>query len=246
MLRAAGADVVIEDAGTPVTVHGELPARRVTVEPAAALEPGADHGARRLLLRGLLDRRRAAGPRQRGPARERRHQPGADRPARDPDPDGRRDRGRRDGGGGARAGGDDRRPLGAAARRAGERRRGAAGDRRAAPGRPGRLLRRGRDGRLGRRGAAPQGVGPDRDRGRRPGRARRRDRGDRGRLRGQRNRGLARRSARRGGDHRLAMLGAIAGLASRRRGRGGRVRGGRGQLPGVRRATCGGCSPRPA
>jgi 3-phosphoshikimate 1-carboxyvinyltransferase len=40
MLRAAGAAVTAENAGTPVTVHGELPARRVTVEPAAALEPG--------------------------------------------------------------------------------------------------------------------------------------------------------------------------------------------------------------
>lgn len=40
MLRAAGAAVTAEDAGTPVTVHGELPARRVTVEPVGALEPG--------------------------------------------------------------------------------------------------------------------------------------------------------------------------------------------------------------
>jgi 3-phosphoshikimate 1-carboxyvinyltransferase len=40
MLRAAGAELSSSDAGTPVTVHGELPARRVTVEPTAALEPG--------------------------------------------------------------------------------------------------------------------------------------------------------------------------------------------------------------
>ncbi|MGH2987547.1 MAG: 3-phosphoshikimate 1-carboxyvinyltransferase, partial [Solirubrobacterales bacterium] len=40
MLRAAGAAITVEDAGTPVTVHGELPARRVTVETAGALEPG--------------------------------------------------------------------------------------------------------------------------------------------------------------------------------------------------------------
>ena len=40
MLRAAGAELSSSDAGTPVTVHGELPARRVTVEPSAALEPG--------------------------------------------------------------------------------------------------------------------------------------------------------------------------------------------------------------
>ena len=64
----------------------------------------------------------AARPRQRGAARGRRDQPGPDRPARDPDPDGRRGRGGRDGGRGARAGGDDRRPLGAAARRPGSAR----------------------------------------------------------------------------------------------------------------------------
>ncbi|HLM32036.1 MAG TPA: 3-phosphoshikimate 1-carboxyvinyltransferase [Solirubrobacterales bacterium] len=39
MLRAAGADVRVEDAGTPVTIHGELPAKRVTVGPAERLEP---------------------------------------------------------------------------------------------------------------------------------------------------------------------------------------------------------------
>jgi 3-phosphoshikimate 1-carboxyvinyltransferase len=39
MLRAAGASVVTENAGTPVTIHGELPAQRVTVEPAERLEP---------------------------------------------------------------------------------------------------------------------------------------------------------------------------------------------------------------
>jgi 3-phosphoshikimate 1-carboxyvinyltransferase len=40
MLRAAGAEVRAEDAGTPVTIHGELPAKRVTVAPAERLEPG--------------------------------------------------------------------------------------------------------------------------------------------------------------------------------------------------------------
>ncbi len=40
MLRAAGATVRTENAGTPVTIHGELPAQRVTVEPAARLELG--------------------------------------------------------------------------------------------------------------------------------------------------------------------------------------------------------------
>jgi 3-phosphoshikimate 1-carboxyvinyltransferase len=40
MLRAAGARVRCEAAGTPVAIHGELPAQRVIVEPVAALEPG--------------------------------------------------------------------------------------------------------------------------------------------------------------------------------------------------------------
>jgi 3-phosphoshikimate 1-carboxyvinyltransferase len=39
MLRAAGVTLRTEDAGTPVTIRGELPARRVTVEPAERLEP---------------------------------------------------------------------------------------------------------------------------------------------------------------------------------------------------------------
>jgi 3-phosphoshikimate 1-carboxyvinyltransferase len=41
MLRAAGARVSTADHGTSVTIHGELPAQRVTVEPAAQLELGA-------------------------------------------------------------------------------------------------------------------------------------------------------------------------------------------------------------
>ncbi|MDX6583075.1 MAG: 3-phosphoshikimate 1-carboxyvinyltransferase [Solirubrobacterales bacterium] len=40
MLRAAGGSVRTENASTPVTIHGELPAKRVTVEPAERLEPG--------------------------------------------------------------------------------------------------------------------------------------------------------------------------------------------------------------
>jgi 3-phosphoshikimate 1-carboxyvinyltransferase len=40
MLRAAGAPVWVESAGTPVAIHGELPARRASVEPAAELEAG--------------------------------------------------------------------------------------------------------------------------------------------------------------------------------------------------------------
>jgi 3-phosphoshikimate 1-carboxyvinyltransferase len=40
MLRAAGARVRTENAGTPVTIHGELPAAKVTVEPADGLELG--------------------------------------------------------------------------------------------------------------------------------------------------------------------------------------------------------------
>jgi 3-phosphoshikimate 1-carboxyvinyltransferase len=41
MLRAVGARVRIEDVGTPVAIRGELPARRVIVDPAAKLEPDA-------------------------------------------------------------------------------------------------------------------------------------------------------------------------------------------------------------
>jgi 3-phosphoshikimate 1-carboxyvinyltransferase len=40
MLRAAGARVTTTDQGTSVTIHGELPAQRVTVEPADSLELG--------------------------------------------------------------------------------------------------------------------------------------------------------------------------------------------------------------
>ncbi len=40
MLRAAGARVRIEDVGTPIAIRGVLPARRVIVDPAARLEPG--------------------------------------------------------------------------------------------------------------------------------------------------------------------------------------------------------------
>lgn len=40
MLRAAGARVKTTDQGTPVTIHGEMPAKRVTVEPAERLELG--------------------------------------------------------------------------------------------------------------------------------------------------------------------------------------------------------------
>ncbi len=40
MLRAAGAAVEASDAGTSVTIHGELPSKRVTVKPAERLELG--------------------------------------------------------------------------------------------------------------------------------------------------------------------------------------------------------------
>ncbi len=40
MLAAAGADVAVEAAGTPVTIHGQLPAQRIAVRPAERLEPG--------------------------------------------------------------------------------------------------------------------------------------------------------------------------------------------------------------
>ena len=80
----------------------------------AAARARRDHDPGRLLLRRLHDRRRAARPWQRGEARGSRHQPGPDRPARDPHPDGRRDRGDRNARRRPRAGGDDHRPLGAA------------------------------------------------------------------------------------------------------------------------------------
>ena len=41
MLRAAGVPVRTENAGTPVTIHGELPATRVTVEPTERVKPRA-------------------------------------------------------------------------------------------------------------------------------------------------------------------------------------------------------------
>ena len=41
MLRAAGATVRTENAGTPVTIHGELPATRITLEPAERLDLGS-------------------------------------------------------------------------------------------------------------------------------------------------------------------------------------------------------------
>ena len=82
-----------ENAGTPVTIHGELPAQRVTVEPAERLEPGeiavpGDFSSAAFFLVAAL-----LVARQRGPARGRRDQPGPDRPARDPRPGwGRRSR----------------------------------------------------------------------------------------------------------------------------------------------------------
>jgi 3-phosphoshikimate 1-carboxyvinyltransferase len=39
MLVAAGAEVVVEDAGTSIAIRGELPARRITITPADRLEP---------------------------------------------------------------------------------------------------------------------------------------------------------------------------------------------------------------
>ena len=59
MLRRAGATVRTENAGTPVTIHGELPARRVTVEPAERLELGeiaipADLSSAAFLIVGAL------------------------------------------------------------------------------------------------------------------------------------------------------------------------------------------------
>ena len=104
---------------------------------------------------------------------------------------------------------------GAAGRHDRRGRRGPAGDRRAAARRAARLLRRGRDRRARRGGAARQGDRPHRHRRRRPARPRRGDRGDRRRLRRAGHGGLRGGTIASHGDHRLAMLGAVAGLASR-------------------------------
>ncbi len=82
----------------------------------------------------------------------------------------------------------------------------------------------------GAAGAAAQGVRPDRDRRRRPQRPGRRPRGDRRRLRRARHRRAAGGTISSHGDHRLAMLGAIAGLASDE-GVDGRRHGGRRRSP---------------
>jgi 3-phosphoshikimate 1-carboxyvinyltransferase len=60
MLAAAGAPIEVEPAGTPVTIHGQLPAQRVTVRPAERLElaelevPGDFSSAAFLLAAALL------------------------------------------------------------------------------------------------------------------------------------------------------------------------------------------------
>ena len=113
---------------------------------------------------------------------------------------------------------------------------GAARDRRAAALRARRGLRPGRERASRRRRAPRQGDRPDRGHGGRAPRARGPRPRDRGRLRRDRRparlRG-GRMSSR--GDHRLAMLGAVAGprLARGRADRGRRRR--RGQLPGLLR-----------
>jgi 3-phosphoshikimate 1-carboxyvinyltransferase len=62
MLRAAGARVTTSDQGTSVTIHGELPAKRVTVTPAERLElgeltvPGDFSSAAFFLVGALLTR----------------------------------------------------------------------------------------------------------------------------------------------------------------------------------------------
>ena len=122
-------------------------------------------------------------------------------------------------GGGGRALRADQRPRrqGRPAARHGRRgRRGAAGDRRAAARRAAGLLRRRRDDRARRRGAAREGVRPDRRRRRGPARAWAR----RSRRRRTASPSRAPAALRGGmidanGDHRMAMLGAVAGLASR-------------------------------
>ena len=108
---------------------------------------GADRGPGRLLL-GRVPRssRRRSCPGSEVRLARRRPQPDADRPARDPRPDGRRGRGR---GGPARAaaspGGRSSPATARCARHRVRARRGPAGDRRAAARGAARLLRRGRD-----------------------------------------------------------------------------------------------------
>ena len=102
-----------------------------------------------------------------------------------------------------------------ARRHDGRGRGGPAGDRRAAARGAARLLRRGRDRGARAARAARQGDRPDRERRRRPARARRRDRGHGRRLRRAGHRRPARRHDRLPRRPRLAMLGAVAGLASR-------------------------------
>jgi 3-phosphoshikimate 1-carboxyvinyltransferase len=60
MLRAAGADITIEDAGTSIAIRGSLPARRIGIAPAERLErhaitvPGDFSSAAFLLIAALL------------------------------------------------------------------------------------------------------------------------------------------------------------------------------------------------
>ena len=193
------------------------PARRIAVRPVERLAPGQISVPGDFSSAAFLAVAAAIVPGSARAARGRRPEPDPRRPAGDPQPDGRGDRGR--GGSLARrlgAAGGDRRPPRAARRHARPGRRGAAGDRRAAPGGAAGLLRRGPDRRLRGRGAASQGVGPDRDRGRgasrdRAPRSRRIDDGFAVRGTG----GLRGGALDSHGDHRLAMLGAVAGLASR-------------------------------
>ena len=78
------------------------------------------------------------------------------------------------------------------------------------------VLRRREDGRQRGRGAAPQGVGPDRDGGRGPARASAPtiEATEDGFVVDGHRRAARRRTLDAAGDHRLAMLGAVAGLAS--------------------------------
>ena len=217
MLRAAGAAVRTETAGTPVTIHGELPATPGHGRARRAAGARLDQRPRRLLLGRLLHRRGAARARQRGAARGGRHQPDRIGLLGILDADGRGGRGDRD-----------------------ARRRQRAARRRSSPAR-GRC----RATRVGGgevplaidelplvalagcfaegetvvsrgRGAAPQGVGPDRDRGRG---ARRRSgptiEATEDGFAVEGTGGLRGGALDAAGDHRLAMLGAVAGLASR-------------------------------
>ena len=226
-LGAEGRTTVVEPA--PTRDHTELMlqsgrrARRdprresVSVEPAERLHARRGRRSRRLLLRGAVHRRGDAAARVADHDPRREPEPAPHRPARRARADGRARRRPQRAAGRRRAG---RRPRGALRRadRDDDRRaRGAA--RWSTSCRSSRCSARARAGRPGlrRRGAARKGDRPDRDASStRCARSACASSAQRRRLRGPRRparpRGGTIDAA---GDHRIAMLGAIAGLVSR-------------------------------